>query len=197
MHSRARCSGLSNGRDATGLFIDAHDHSVLGVDVKPDNVANLVDQKWIRRQFECFTPVWLQPKSRPNTASRHMTVTGRFRHRPVTPMRRIARRALQVRMITSSICVSSIWRGAPGRGSPKSPATRLVTKRARHSVAVVRDIRSRRGYCHGLHCTSNTKRARQASAGADLERCAIDSNSCRSVSVSINDAFGQPGRRPE
>src|SRR2546425_5088359 len=97
---------------------------------------------------------------------------------------------------TCSTCESVIFRGAPGRGSSSSPATRFATNRRRQRPTVWRVTRAStatallsRPLTH-----ASTMRARCARACAVVGRRAQRSSVSRSSSLSVNGAFGRPRR---
>src|SRR5439155_8498460 len=124
----------------------------------------------------------------------------------LNPQRRAMARVLQcvasrgvfssVSRTTCSTCSSVIFRGAPGRGSSSSPATRFATNRRRQRPTVWRVTRAStatallsRPLTH-----ASTMRARCASACAVVGRRAQRSSVARSSSVSVTRTFGRPRR---
>src|SRR3989475_3678411 len=124
----------------------------------------------------------------------------------LNPHRRAMARVLQcvaargvlssVSRTTCSTCSSVIFRGAPGRGSSSSPATRFATNRRRQRPTVWRVTRAStatallsRPLTH-----ASTMRARCARACAVVGRRAQRSSVSRSSSLSVNGAFGRPRR---
>jgi hypothetical protein len=84
-----------------------------------------------------------------------------------------AGRLSSVCTMTLSTMASSIFRGAPGRGSSSSPSTPRSTKRRRHLPTVRTLTRSRAATALLLSPAAqpNTIRARNAKACTVLRRC--------------------------
>ena len=95
-----------------------------------------------------------------------------------------AGRLSRVRLITASIRSSPILRGAPERGSSRSPSSRCSAKRWRHLRTVSGCTSSRAPTSRGLPVSAqaSTIRARSASPCAVRRRAASASNAARSAS---------------
>ena len=78
------------------FLVNAKDKRPVGRrEVKADDVAHLVDEQWIGRQFESLAAVRLQAERCPHTADRRMRKAGLGRHRTDRPVRRVGRRGAQ------------------------------------------------------------------------------------------------------
>src|SRR5712692_9194510 len=122
------------------------------------------------------------------------------------PQRRAINRVLQcvalegvdsrVRVITRSTCASLTWRGAPARGSSRSPSSRWVTKRLRHFPTAGRlSFSSALTTVLVFSCAqASTTRARCARACADFGRRAHRSKVSRSSLLSFKIGSGRPLR---
>src|SRR5262245_30158299 len=102
----------------------------------------------------------------------------------------------RVRVITASTCASLIVRGAPGRGSSRSPSRRRLRNRARHLPTVCLVSRSSRAtivlVLPAAH--SRISRARCATACAVFGRRAHCSRTSRSARVNVRGGIGRPVR---
>ncbi len=96
--------------------------------------------------------------------------------------------------ITASMRVSSMLRGAPGRGASSRPSSRCSTKRARHfeTVCGVTRWRAATTLLSAPAAQAKTIRARSASACAVLRRSVNASSCSRSVSLNISCVLGLP-----
>jgi hypothetical protein len=112
------------------LFVDTEDHRVLWwVEIQPDDVADLVDQQRIGREFERLRAMRLQSERVPNAMDTHRAHARGLREAARTPVRRAGCALSSVRVTMVSTCVSPIFRGAPGRGSSNNPSTPLSINR--------------------------------------------------------------------
>src|SRR5438445_7690138 len=95
-----------------------------------------------------------------------------------------------------STAASLILRGAPGRGSSRSPSTPLRMNRERQRPTVRRDIPRRLATSLLFPPSAHDRmmRAREASACAVLRRRTQRSSSARCSALTINAAFGRPVR---
>ena len=77
------------------LLVDGkHDGVRRGIDIEPDHVAQLVDERGIFRQLELPDAVRLEPMGAPDALHGRDADTGRFGHRRARPVRRFGKRRL-------------------------------------------------------------------------------------------------------
>ena len=171
------------------LLVDAQDDGALRRrHVEPDDVAHLGDEVGIGGELEGLQPVRLQAEGPPDALHRRGRQAARLGHAARTPMGGVPGRLSRVSTITASIRASSIVRGAPERGSSRSPSIRCSTKRWRHLPTVSGHPEPRRRppcFCPPS-AQASTIRARSASACAVLRRAASALSSARSASLSSN-----------
>jgi hypothetical protein len=111
-------------------------------------------------------------------------------------MRGVFGHGSSVAVTTASTCLSVIDRGAPGRGSSKSPSSRLVRNLSRHlhTVAAVIFSRFATASLDSPAPHPNTIRARMAIACVDFGRAASISNFSFSSAVMFSGFVGRPVR---
>ena len=92
---RQRGLGAIERLDLALLIGAQHQGSFGRVEIQADDVAHLLDQLWIGRQFEGFTAMRLQTKGSPDPVDRLSGHTSLHRHRADAPVRGITRGGLQ------------------------------------------------------------------------------------------------------
>lgn len=104
--------------------------------VKPDDVADLLDEQRVLRELERLCTMRLQRKGTPDTAHAALAQPTSLGHGASAPM--VASRGVVSRVLARifSMRSSRMRRGAPGLGSSNKPSNRLAKKRARHLPTV-------------------------------------------------------------
>ena len=152
-HRRAAVQGLH-----LGLLVHREDHRLVRrIEVKPDHVADLLDELRVLGQLPGVDQVRLEPERPPDPRDRGLVQPGRRRHRPGRPVRVWSVGASsRVLTITASTCSSVIFRGRAGTrlvrqalqpiahepGPPLVHRLRPDTRTTRH-VLVGRALRAR------------------------------------------------------
>jgi hypothetical protein len=184
--SIGRIGAARPGRLDPGLLIDAQHHRALGrVQVEPNDVAHLVDEKRVLGQLPGLPAVGLQPEGAPHAVHRRL----------LRPTSRAIERVDQcvasvgvvssVLTITSSTRSSVTARGRPGRGSSTSPSRRCSANRERHLATIDRSTPSRSAISVFLRpsAANSTILERCANAWALVRRRAHATNRARSASL--------------
>jgi hypothetical protein len=90
-HHRERRLGALQGLDL-GLLVHAeHDCGLGWVEVEPDHVVELVDEKRVVGELEVINPVGLELELLPDLPDRRLRQPGPLRHLRATPVRRVRR----------------------------------------------------------------------------------------------------------
>ena len=127
-----------------GLFVDREDDGVVRrVEVEPDDIADFLDeQRVIGRALKVRTMWGWSPNVRQMRPTVVWLIPAASAILRVLQCVSALRLLSSVLTITRSTASSEIVRGAPGRGSSYSAATRPATKRRRHLPTVVPVVRS-------------------------------------------------------
>lgn len=115
------------------LLVDAQRQDPMErMEAEPDDVADLVDEQRVGREFERLGPVWLEGKGAPDACYGALAHTHLRRHRVGAPASGVYRDGLQRQRHHSLHLGIADLLGTPGRCSSSSPSSRRAVNRARH-----------------------------------------------------------------
>jgi hypothetical protein len=189
---RQQGRGAVQGLDLRFLVEAQHRRALRPGHVAPDNVTHpgsgpgqaLLDKQRVGREFEAVRAVRLQAESLPDAVDRRgawPTAAAIARNDHCVASGGVVS---SVRRIVSAISSSPMRRGAPLRGSSRSPSTRRSAKRRRHFPTVFSSAPTARAitWFSMPAAAASTIRARRAKPCAVRRRFAKPSSSARSRS---------------
>src|SRR5207249_2840226 len=98
------------------------------VHIEPDDVAHLLDEQRVFGQLEGLRPMGLERERPPDSTDRALVHAGPIDQGAGAPMGGTDRVLSRVSVTTPSTSASVILRGAPVRGSSRSPSRRRSQK---------------------------------------------------------------------
>src|SRR5947208_8959351 len=180
--------------DLTLLIHAQHDRMIRRIHIQPHDVPHLLHELRVFGELKVFHPMRLQSESMPDPYN------GGLRQPCFPAISRLLQWVLlsgidsSVWVMTSSTCASLMDRGAPGRGSSKSPSRRPTRKRSRHLHTVAPVTCNFFATTPLLHPSSHlsTCLSRIASAWADFGRRASIASFSFSSGVTFSGLVGRP-----
>lgn len=116
---------------------------VWGIEIKPDDIAQLLHEPLATAKFEGADQMGFQIVLPPDPPDRRFTQFLGLRHRPGTPMRLIRRLAVKGGFDPALIFLCEILGMRPDRGASFSkPGKRGAENRSRHNCTVGREVRN-------------------------------------------------------